>query len=153
MPDVYQGSEFWETSLVDPDNRRRVDFDERRRVLAELDAGALPDIDDAAAAKLLVTSRVQRLRRDRPELFTRYLPVSALGSAAEHVIAFDRGGSVTLATRLPVGLEAAGGWGDTVVLLPQREMVDVITGVEHQGGELHVASVLGRYPVALLAAS
>ena len=52
-----------------------------------------------------------RLRRDRPELFTSYAPVPAEGAAAEHVLAFDRGGAVTVATRLPVGLEADGRLG------------------------------------------
>ena len=151
VPDVYQGSEFWETSLVDPDNRRRVDFDERRRALADLDAGALPNIDDGAAAKLLVTSRALRLRRDRPELFTRYLPVAALGEAADHVVAFDRGGAVAIATRLPVGLAARGGWGDTSILLPGRPVTDVITGARYEGGQLPIGEVLSRYPVALLA--
>ncbi len=151
VPDVYQGSELWETSLVDPDNRRPVDFDERRSALQSLDSGALPAINESGHAKLLVTSRALRLRRDRPDLFTRYAPLTVVGDRADHLVAFDRGGAVTLATRLPVGLAAAGGWGDTTVLLPQREMVDVITGEVHQGGELHVASVLGRYPVALLA--
>ena len=151
VPDVYQGSEFWETSLVDPDNRRRVDFDERRRALADLDAGALPNIDDGAAAKLLVTSRALRLRRDRPELFTRYLPVAALGEAADHVVAFDRGGAVAIATRLPVGLAARGGWGDTSILLPGRPVTDVITGARYEGGQLPIVEVLSRYPVALLA--
>ena len=153
VPDVYQGSEFWETSLVDPDNRRPVDFEERRAALVTLDAGNLPPIDESGHAKLLVTSRALRLRRDRPDLFTRYAPLTVVGEQAGHLVAFDRGGAVTLATRLPVGLDAAGGWGDTTVLLPQREMVDVLTREVHQGGELHVASVLGRYPVALLAAS
>jgi (1->4)-alpha-D-glucan 1-alpha-D-glucosylmutase len=151
VPDVYQGSEFWETSLVDPDNRRTVDFDERRRALAELETGALPGIDDDAAAKLLITSRALRLRRDRPELFTRYLPVSALGDAADHVVAFDRGGAVAIATRLPVGLEARGGWGDTSILLPGRPVTDVITGTRYEGGQLAVGELLARYPVALLA--
>ncbi len=151
VPDVYQGSEFWETSLVDPDNRRRVDFDVRRRTLAELDAGALPGVDDGAAAKLLVTSSALRLRRDRPELFTRYLPVAALGEAADHVIAFDRGGAVAIATRLPVGLANRGGWGDTSILLPGRPVTDVITGARFEGGQLALAELLARYPVALLA--
>lgn len=153
VPDVYQGSEFWETSLVDPDNRRPVDFDERRAALDAIDAGALPPIDESGHAKLLVTSRALRLRRDRPDLFTRYAPLTVVGDRADHLIAFDRGGAVTLATRLPVGLEAAGGWGDTTVLLPNRDMVDVITGTSFEGGELSVAEVLERYPVALLAAS
>ena len=150
VPDVYQGSELWEDSLVDPDNRRAVDFDERRLLLQAVDAGAHPPIDASGAAKLLVTAKALRLRRDRPELFTRYTALAALGEAADHLVAFDRGGAVTLATRLPVGLEARGGWGDTVVLLPQRPVTDVITGKQFEGGELPVSELLGRYPVALL---
>ena len=78
VPDVYQGSELWELSLVDPDNRRPVDFELRRRLLADLDRGTLPALDDTGAAKLLVTSRALRLRRDHPELFTRYAPAARL---------------------------------------------------------------------------
>ena len=151
VPDVYQGSELWEQSLVDPDNRRPVDFDLRRRILAMLDAGALPQVGAGGAAKLLVTSRALRLRRDRPELFTGYEPLAASGPASEHLVAFDRGGAITLATRLPVGLAARGGWGDTVVDLGSAPVVDVITGREHAGGELRLAELLDRYPVALLA--
>jgi (1->4)-alpha-D-glucan 1-alpha-D-glucosylmutase len=151
VPDVYQGSELWETSLVDPDNRRPVDFEERRRVLAELDAGALPPVDAGAAAKLLVTSRALRLRRDRSELFTRYTALDVVGEAAGHLVAFDRGGAITLATRLPIALERRGGWGDTVVAVPGRPMTDVLTGRSHPGGLLRVADILDTYPVALLA--
>jgi len=150
VPDVYQGSELWEDSLVDPDNRRAVDFDARRLLLEAVDEGAHPPVDESGAAKLLVTARALRLRRDHPELFTRYTALAALGEAADHLVAFDRGGAVTLATRLPVGLEAEGGWRDTVVLLPQRPVVDVITGREFEGGELLVSDLLWRYPVALL---
>ncbi|MFD1214012.1 malto-oligosyltrehalose synthase, partial [Arthrobacter sp. GCM10027362] len=102
VPDVYQGTEFWDHSLVDPDNRRPVDFEARGRALAELDAGTgqVPGIDAGAAAKMLVVSRILRLRRDRPELFTGYEAVAATGPAAEHVFGFDRGGAVALATRL-----------------------------------------------------
>ena len=120
VPDVYQGSELWETSLVDPDNRRPVDFALRRRMLAELDAGAArdehPPINAAGAAKLLVTSRTLRLRRDRPDLFARCTPMTVAGAASDHAIAFDRGGVLAVATRLPLGLERRGGWGDAVLL-------------------------------------
>lgn len=150
VPDVYQGSELWEQSLVDPDNRRPVDFDLRRRILAMLDAGALPRVGAGGAAKLLVTSRALRLRRDRPELFTDYAPLAASGSAAGHLVAFDRGGAITLATRLPVGLAAGGGWGDTVVDVGSAPVVDVITGRRLAGGELRLTELLDRYPVALL---
>lgn len=150
VPDVYQGSELWERSLVDPDNRRPVDFAERRAALARLDAGELPPVDAGGAAKLLVTSRALRARRDHPELFDRYLPLPAVGSAAHHVVATDRGGAVVVATRLPIGLERAGGWGDTALLVPTGRYVDVVTGAEHAGDSLALADVLARYPVALL---
>jgi (1->4)-alpha-D-glucan 1-alpha-D-glucosylmutase len=150
VPDVYQGSELWETSLVDPDNRRAVDFDERRLYLAAIDAGATPPIDETGAAKLLVTSRALRLRRDHPEYFSRYAAVPAFGSAASHVVAFDRGEAITVATRLPVGLERAGGWGDTSIIIAGRPVTDVLTGAEFDGGTMPLASLLSKYPVALL---
>jgi (1->4)-alpha-D-glucan 1-alpha-D-glucosylmutase len=151
VPDVYQGSELWETSLVDPDNRRPVDFTERRRILAEIDAGARPVIDSTGAAKLLVTTSALRLRRDHPELFTRYADLPVLGSAAVHALAFDRGGAVTITTRFPLGLEERGGWGDTAVMLPNRAVIDLISGRTFTGGLLKLADLLTDYPVALLA--
>ncbi|WP_353808409.1 malto-oligosyltrehalose synthase [Agromyces sp. SYSU T00194] len=152
VPDVYQGSELWETSLVDPDNRRPVDFGERRRLLAEIDAGALPPVDETGAAKLLVTSRALRLRRDRPELFTRYTPMAVTGPAAAHAIAFDRGGALAVATRLPVGLAARGDdpWAGTVLLRHSGPTVDVFTGRRFEGGVVPMGELLATYPVALL---
>ncbi len=152
VPDVYQGTELWDLSLVDPDNRRAVDFVRRRELLDRLDGGWHPEIDDSGAAKLLVVSRSLRLRRDRPELFTRYAPLPVVGDAADHAVAFDRGGAVTVATRLPVGLAARGGWGDTVVLVAPGRYVDQFTGRAWEGGAVRLADLLGTYPVALLAA-
>ncbi|MGY1670021.1 malto-oligosyltrehalose synthase [Geodermatophilus sp. SYSU D00710] len=151
VPDVYQGTELEDRSLVDPDNRRPVDYDERRRLLARLDGGEVPGVDDTGAAKLLVTSRALRLRRDSPELFSGYTPVEATGSAAGSVVAFDRGGAVTVATRLPVAL-AATGWGDTALALPTGAWRDVLTGtrVVADAGGAPVAGLLDRLPVALL---
>jgi (1->4)-alpha-D-glucan 1-alpha-D-glucosylmutase len=157
VPDVYQGTEFWDRSLVDPDNRRPVDYTERRHVLAELDGPDddgpehLPTIGVDGAAKLLVTSRALRLRRDHPELFTRYLALEATGSAADHVLAFDRGGAVTIATRLPIGLERVGGWGDTLVHAVPLDRVDLLTGRSIPAGRgIPLAELLTDYPVALL---
>jgi (1->4)-alpha-D-glucan 1-alpha-D-glucosylmutase len=149
VPDVYQGSELWEMSLVDPDNRRPVDYTERRDYLARIDDGWLPPIDETGAAKLLVTSRALRLRRERPELFSRHAPVEAFGPAAAHVVAYDRGGAVTVATRLPVAL-ARTGWGDTTVLLAGHVWKDALTGTRFDGGPVRLADLLSRYPVALL---
>jgi len=150
VPDVYQGSELWNRSLVDPDNRLPVDFAERRAVLARVDDGELPELDETAAAKLLVTTRALRARRDRPELFTRYAGLEVVGPAAEHAVASDRGGAITLATRLPIGLERAGGWRDTLVMVPHGAYVDALTGAAFDGGAVEVERILARYPVALL---
>jgi len=149
-PDVYQGGELWDRSLVDPDNRREVDYDERRRHLEAVRGGATPAVDETGAAKLLVTHRALELRRDRPELFTRYAPLPVFGEQADSAIAADRGGALVVATRLPVSLEQAGGWGDTVVLTQGRRWRDVLTGRTHQGGDLRLAELLDTYPVALL---
>ncbi|NUU06875.1 malto-oligosyltrehalose synthase [Leifsonia sp. C5G2] len=150
IPDVYQGSERWERSLVDPDNRRPVEFDVSAGLLAHIDEGWLPDIDSSGAAKVLVTAKALRLRRDRPELFTGYRPVYAEGSRAGHLVGFDRGGAIALATRLPVGLSATGGWAETTLDLGEEPMRDELTGREFRG-RVAVASVFERYPVALLA--
>jgi (1->4)-alpha-D-glucan 1-alpha-D-glucosylmutase len=135
VPDIYQGTELWDHSLADPDNRRPVDFEDRAALLA-----------DSSHPKLRVTAAALRLRRDRPELFASYAPVATTGAAAEHVLAFDRGGAVTVATRLPVGLARRGGWGDTSLGL-DGTWRDVLTD-RRVGNRL--GDVLRDLPVALL---
>ncbi|MBP2330773.1 (1-_4)-alpha-D-glucan 1-alpha-D-glucosylmutase [Kibdelosporangium banguiense] len=149
VPDVYQGTELWDFSLVDPDNRRPVDFELRREMLGEIE-DTPPPIDESGAAKLHVVSRALRLRWDRPELFTGYEPLHATGSAAEHLFGFLRGGGnlAAVVTRLPVGLERSGGWRDTE-LSPAGEWTDVLTGRSYSGS-IPVSGLLDQYPVALL---
>lgn len=154
VPDVYQGTEFWDRSLTDPDNRRPFSFPDRQQALEQLDAGDLPSSFTDERTKLLVTSRALRLRRDRPELFTGYRPVEASGPAAGHLLGFHRGtagapGAVTLATRLPYGLEQAGGWRDTAVDL-DTAMKDELTGASFGPGPAEIAEIFRTYPVALL---
>jgi (1->4)-alpha-D-glucan 1-alpha-D-glucosylmutase len=106
-------------------------------------------VDDTGAAKLLVVHKALTLRRDRPELFHGYRPLTADGPAADHVLAFERTDVVTVATRLPVRLAADGGWRDTVLALPPGTWTDVVTGARH-GDRPAAADLLCRYPVALL---
>jgi (1->4)-alpha-D-glucan 1-alpha-D-glucosylmutase len=170
IPDVYQGCELAGYSLVDPDNRRPVDFARRRAMLAalesapsgraETDASAQPaDSPGAAVArgsldagKLLICCRALALRRDHPHWFRAgYQPLTASGHAAQHALAFARAGRViTVATRLPAGLRRSGGWEDTALRLPAGQWRDVLTGAVHAGGDLPLASLTASLPVALL---
>jgi malto-oligosyltrehalose trehalohydrolase len=157
VPDVYQGSELWEQSLVDPDNRRPVDYEERAALLKALRAGERPPLqpgpDDDGAVKLLLTHVALTARRDHPELFTGYEPLIATGEAAEHVLAFDRGAAIAVATRLPVGLATRGGWGQTALPVPPGAWRDLLTdrrfAVSDSAGLL-LRELLAAYPVALL---
>jgi (1->4)-alpha-D-glucan 1-alpha-D-glucosylmutase len=159
VPDVYQGCETAALSLVDPDNRREVDFTRICLDLSALDASldailrgdAAGDLDSFSTAKLLVTSRALRLRRARPEWFAgEYEPLAAAGHAAGHAVAFRRGQAITVATRLPVGLRRRGGWQDTALPLPAGAWADLLTGAVHRGGAVPMTVLTGRLPVALL---
>ena len=139
VPDVYQGNETTDFSLVDPDNRRPVSY---------------PRVPASAwdAAKLRITTQALRLRR-RIGPAAPYTPLRADGEAAEHVIAFTRGGTpasaVAVATRLPVRLERRGGWGGTTLPLPPGAWRDLLGGGVHTG-RVPLALLLGSSPVALL---
>jgi (1->4)-alpha-D-glucan 1-alpha-D-glucosylmutase len=150
VADVYQGCELAGLSLADPDNRRPVDFGQRRRLLSELDAGARAAGFDAR--KLLVTSRALRLRRQHPEWFGGpYTVLNAQGPAAEHVVAFARGHAVTVATRLPRRLRRSGGWAETVLPLPgDGRWHDLLTGTQLSGAHPLLSQLVERLPVALL---
>ncbi|HKI42809.1 MAG TPA: malto-oligosyltrehalose synthase, partial [Mycobacterium sp.] len=140
IPDVYQGTELWEDSLVDPDNRRPVDYAARR---AELEAMRHP--------KMRVVTTALRLRRARPEVFLggSYAPVLASGDAAEHVVAFRRGDDVLVAvTRWTVRLKDSG-WGNTVVPLPEGSWTDTLTGAM-ASGPTSAAQLFADLPVVLL---
>ena len=128
VPDVYQGCEFEDLSLVDPDNRRPVEWRGRD--------GDKPRMTRAAL----------RLRRERPTAFRgAYRPLEA---TTDHLVAFARGEQVvTLAPRLVVNLD----WAGATVTLPSDEWRDVLTGTTTPGGERPVADLLARFPVALLA--
>ena len=146
VADTYQGTELWDLSLVDPDNRRPVDYDERRALLA-LDA--VPTVDETGAAKLHVVSRLLRLRRDRPELFLEASSYSPL-EAGSRAVAYVRGGSVvTVAPTRALTVERSG-WGDDAVELPEGRWTDVLTGAVRDGGRTALADLLADFPVAVL---
>jgi (1->4)-alpha-D-glucan 1-alpha-D-glucosylmutase len=159
VPDVYQATEaeFW--ALTDPDNRRPVDFAALRALLDEADSGSSAGSLSAPATKILLTSRALRLRRERPDWFApeaAQTPLFPIGPVAEHAIAFLRGEHVAvIGTRLSVGLERAGGWGDTTLSLPPGRWRCRLTGRDYEvDGQAGIGVPLGtlteELPVALL---
>jgi len=158
IPDLYQGTELWDLSLVDPDNRRAVDFAHRRALLDGLGGHDMLDLGVGFATgtpKLLVVARVLALRAEHPDWFGegragRYEPMGASGPADDHVVAFMRGDSaITVVPRLTVGLARAAGWGRTALKLPPGTWRDRFTGAT-MSGQVLMSEMLAAFPVALL---
>ncbi|HEX2849146.1 MAG TPA: malto-oligosyltrehalose synthase [Acidimicrobiales bacterium] len=156
LPDIYQGCELWDLSLVDPDNRRPVDFDARRNLLREVRDATLEDVltrMDEGAPKLWLVHRLLRLRAERPELFAPdagYERLAVDGSASERVVAFCRAGRLVVAvTRFPLSWPKM---GSTSVALPQGSWVSALTGRRVGGDRLDVAAFVPGLPVEVLVA-
>ncbi len=154
IPDVYQGCELWEDSLVDPDNRRPVDFATRAGMLQSLTG--TPGLDTTGAAKMWIVAYALWLRRERPDCFVggTYLPLFATGEQAGKLVSYARGRVgdapevIVAATRHSVSLAEAG-WGDTVLDLPPGTWTDRLTGHTFQG-RARLEKLFARLPVALL---
>jgi (1->4)-alpha-D-glucan 1-alpha-D-glucosylmutase len=170
VPDLYQGAEFWDLSLVDPDNRRPVDYHAR---VEALNKGGMPDLANwrDGRIKQAVIARVLALRARCPALFAegRYVPLRVEGPAAEHVIAFARQYTdpvlgeqavIVAATRLPaallgeatVPLVSTEAWQNTRLVLPRglavRGFRDVLGSTQITAGmHLRIAAMLQTYPV------
>jgi (1->4)-alpha-D-glucan 1-alpha-D-glucosylmutase len=180
VPDIYQGQERWDFSLVDPDNRRPVDFDACRSALERIQT-RLAAVDRSRLSsellrewrggdiKMYVTHLALDLRRRRSHLFQHgsYQPLAGSGPSAEHIVAFARARDpetvATIVPRWPLVLGAGAGlpsridWGDTSILVPPelRSAVfrNVLTGepvAVGRKGELGVAELLASFPIALL---
>jgi (1->4)-alpha-D-glucan 1-alpha-D-glucosylmutase len=159
VPDLYQGAELWDLSLVDPDNRRPVDYDTRRRLLDEIKhlepcAGAALAMrrSEEGLPKLWTIHRALRLRHERPHSFgaaAAYTPVYAQGSKADHVIAYMRGEAViTVVPRFTSLLEDR--WGDTAINYPAGKWRNLLTGRTIPSGSVTLKTLLQDFPVALL---
>ena len=153
IPDLYQGTEIWDLSLVDPDNRRPVDYELRRRLLDDVSIRTADQVPAAhgEASKLWLIARVLRHRRERPEAYTsrHYEPLPVAGSRADHAVAFSRGDVAVVVPRLVIGL--GGDWAGTTVMLPAGGWTNVLDGSDHSGGPAGAAELLARFPVAVLA--
>ena len=156
VPDLYQGSELWDLALVDPDNRRPVDYELRRRLLGEIDGLAARDAwarAEEGLPKLLLVQRALLLRKRRPAAFaagSAYRPLPVHGPKARHAVAFSRAEEVvTVVPRLV--LKLGGDWAGTELELPPGSWRDELSGAVVEGGRRSLAELLGGFPVALLA--
>ncbi|OEJ24479.1 malto-oligosyltrehalose synthase [Streptomyces agglomeratus] len=143
VPDLYQGTEREFRALVDPDNRRPVDF-----------TPPAPGDDGLSAEKYAVTVAALGLRRARAEVFGEsgtYTPLTAVGPAADHCVAFCRSGeAVTAVTRLSLRLAEAGGWRDTALELPEGRWTDALAPGRSFTGSVRTADLFTERPVSLL---
>jgi (1->4)-alpha-D-glucan 1-alpha-D-glucosylmutase len=177
VPDFYQGTELWDLNLVDPDNRRPVDYEKRKFILMEIVERSQRDIlgliSDLLATwkdgriKLFLIFRALNARKERAGLFERgaYFPIEVKGKFEEHLVAFSRRDgdrwaitlcprfltSVVQEGRLPLGQEV---WEDTRLLFPEEAPVlwkEALTGEEVGNGKtVLLGDILRHLPVALL---
>jgi (1->4)-alpha-D-glucan 1-alpha-D-glucosylmutase len=155
VPDLYQGSELWDLSLVDPDNRRPVDYELRSRLLREMKSMNASDVMtrmDDGLPKLWTIHHALRVRNEHPEWFdgrSSYMPVRVRGGRSFHVIAYQRGNNViAVVPRLWLTLENK--WEDTRIFLPQGRWKNELTGEGIASGDVAMSNLLKDFPVALL---
>jgi len=144
VPDIYQGSELWDLSLVDPDNRRPVDYGLCRKILSEVNSSTWTrSIDDRGGHKVLLIQRLLRQRKDRG-LPGDYEPLDVEGTRPGDVLAYASGDLVAI---VPVRTE--GTWADTSVKMPAGRWRDLMTEREVGGGRTDVTHLLGTAPLAV----
>ncbi len=155
VPDVYQGNELWDLSLVDPDNRRPVDFGQRMALLQELPGMSAADVMagmEIGVPKMWTIHQALHLRQAHPELFgaqSTYKPVAVQGRKNRHLLAYMRAERVLVAVpRLVQGL--AGDWEDTCIELPEGRWHNVLTKRDLPGGRLFLSQLFEEFPTALL---
>lgn len=178
VPDFYQGTELWDLSLVDPDNRRPVDFALRERLLRELDGAGKERIPELLTnwqdgrVKLLITAASLRLRRDLPHVFAggEYLPLTTDVTVNADVVAFARTAEsdavIVVAPRLCARLDCEGAplgaecWKTSRLMLPpslrDRALRNVFTDAEIRPAVtadetwIFVGQLFAELPVAVL---
>jgi (1->4)-alpha-D-glucan 1-alpha-D-glucosylmutase len=158
--DTYQGTEAWDFSLVDPDNRRPVNYEHRKHMLAEIKPSNLTETMEDGRIKLWLTTQLLRYRRDNPRLFLEgsYEPIMPVGDQSWNLFCFARVLNdmfvVVITPRFPASFTD---WGDTRITLPSSiratTMQNILTAGQIDiaaGYEVQVSQLLEKFPVAVL---
>jgi (1->4)-alpha-D-glucan 1-alpha-D-glucosylmutase len=154
VPDLYQGGELWDHSLVDPDNRRPVDYELRRRLLNEMRSLTVDQVMsrmDEGLPKMWVIHHALWLRRERSRCFSpggTYSGCPARGPEAQRVIAYLRGGEVLVV--VPRWSHSRASWSGTTLELPPGRWTDCLSGRRFEGVQ-ELENLLKSFPVSLLA--
>lgn len=155
IPDIYQGCDLWDLSLVDPDNRRPVDFTTRNMMLSRLDSMGPDQImqeSESGLPKLWVIRNSLKLRREIPEFFGEkgtYEPIPIRGLKSEYAFGFTRGAMVAaVVPRFVLG--RGDGWEDTAIHLVEGRWNNVLSGQLFTGSQIPLQELLSVFPVALL---
>ncbi len=152
VPDIYQGNELLDFSLVDPDNRRPVDFELRKKSLDQVKTLAAEEVwgcGERGLSKLWLIYKTLSVRARNEKLFKGgYQPLVAQGETADHLVAFSRGGdSITIVPRFTMELKSD--WKDLAMQLPPGDWRNEFTG-ETVSGKIFIAGLLQKFPAALL---
>jgi (1->4)-alpha-D-glucan 1-alpha-D-glucosylmutase len=159
VPDLYQGSELWDHRLVDPDNRGPVDYQQRRELMdamRKLSPAEILEQMDSGMPKLWLLHKALHVRSRYPQCFGatgNYLPLEVKGAKSEQVVAFARGGCVSvIVPRLTFSMNAnmQEAWQDTRVAMAEGRWRSALNGKAAQGAEASVSELLQDFPVALL---
>jgi len=153
VPDIYQGCELWDFSLVDPDNRRPVDWKLRQQFLAEAKNLSVEEVWKRRADGLpklwLIQKTLKLCKRFTDFTKFNYEPILARGAKAENLVAFSRGGKViTMVPRFLLKLN--NDWQDTSLKLPAGNWRNEFTGDDYSGA-IRAENIFRKFPVALLA--
>jgi (1->4)-alpha-D-glucan 1-alpha-D-glucosylmutase len=153
VPDIYQGTELWTLTLVDPDNRQLVDYEHRSALLASLAHAKASDVlagMDDGLPKMYVTHKLLQLRNEHPECFDErsdYAPLWSSGPKSAHVLAFRRNQVIAVVPRLVAGL--AGSWEGTTLRLPDGTWRNVLTEGIVGGGDIQLDQLLADFPIGV----
>lgn len=154
IPDLYQGTELWDISLVDPDNRRPVDYELRENIFAQMEKmsaqQALEKLD-SGLTKMYVIYQCLKIRRQYQECFaahSNYIPLEFTGTMTKHIVGFVRSDKIiTIAPRFLISLN--NDWKNTAAALPSGRWKNIFTGRKFEN-LIEIMNLLGEFPIALL---
>lgn len=155
IPDIYQGCDLWDYSLVDPDNRREVDYKLRSKLVEKISQASQEELnclDETGLSKLFVIVRALKYRKEFPEIFTQnsdYIPLFAHGKYSENVLSYQRGDQViVIIPRISSNISK---WKQTTIKIPQGNWKNLLSNNnKFYKDSIDLNEIFSEFPVAML---